>query len=263
MDVSFMVLFFLLGAIGSFLSGMLGIGGAIVQYPVLLYLPPLFGFPAFSAHDVTGMVAVQVFFTSMAGLVVHGKGGSFNQSLAVYMGTAVLAGSFLGGYGSKWLSETWIHFIYAILATLAVWMMFHSEKETKETAARPIVSHPATVMGIALVVGVFSGIIGSSGSFILVPVLLFVFKIPTRTAIATSLAIAFVSSAGSVAAKLVSDQILLLPSMILAISGLIASPAGAMVSKKTNPRTLRVGLTLVIAITFLKIWYDYLAIYIG
>ena len=176
-----MVLIFLLGTIGSFLSGMLGIGGAIVQYPVLLYLPPLFGFPAFSAHDVTGMVAVQVFFTSMAGLVVHGKGGSFNQSLAVYMGTAVFAGSFLGGYGSKWLSETWIHFIYAILATLAVWMMFHSEKETKETAARPIVSHPATVMGITLVVGVFSGIIGSSGSFILVPVLLFVFKIPTRT----------------------------------------------------------------------------------
>ena len=78
MDVSFMVLIFLLGAIGSLLSGMLGIGGAIVQYPVLLYLPPLFGFPAFSAHDVTGMVAVQVFFTSMAGLVVHGKGGSFS-----------------------------------------------------------------------------------------------------------------------------------------------------------------------------------------
>lgn len=89
------------------------------------------------------------------------------------------------------------------------------------------------------------------------------FKTPTRTAIATSLAIAFVSSSGSVAAKLVSDQILLIPSVILAVSGLIASPAGAMVSKKANPRTLRVGLTLVIAITFLKIWYDYLAIYIG
>ncbi|MGI6474327.1 MAG: hypothetical protein ACOX0J_08570 [Thermoactinomyces vulgaris] len=61
------------------------------------------------------------------------------------------------------------------------------------------------------------------------------FKTPTRTAIATSLAIAFVSSSGSVAAKLVSDQILLLPSVILAVSGLIASPAGAMVSKKSKP----------------------------
>jgi uncharacterized protein len=262
MDVSFMALVFLLGAIGSFLSGMLGIGGAIIQYPVLLYLPPLFGFPAFSAHDVTGMVAVQVFFTSMAGLVVHGKGGTFNKSLAVYMGTAILAGSFFGGYGSKWLSETWIHMIYAILATMAVWMMFHSEKETKD-AARPIASHPVTAMGIAFVVGIFFGVIGSSGSFILMPVLLFVFKIPTRTAISTSLAIAFVSSAGSVAAKLVSGQILLPPSVILAVSGLIASPAGALISKKTNPRTLRVGLTLVIAITFLKIWYDYLALYTG
>ncbi|KYQ87935.1 hypothetical protein AYX07_04495 [Thermoactinomyces sp. AS95] len=148
---------------------------AIIQYPMLFYLPPLFGFPAFSAHNAAGMVAVQVFFTSMAGLIVHGKEGALNKSLTVYMGTAVLAGSFLGGYGSKWLSETWIHLIYAILATMAVWMMFRSEKEPKETAARPIASHPAAVMGVALVIGIFSGVIGSSGSFILVPVLLFVF----------------------------------------------------------------------------------------
>ena len=258
-----MVLIFLIGFIGSFLSGMLGIGGAIIHYPMMLYLPPLLGFAAYSAHDVTGMVATQVFFTTMTGMLVYRKGGYLNKSLVLYMGTGIFAGSFLGGYSSKLLSETWIHLIYTILAGIAVWMMFMTTKESDETPVSQVTFHPIPVMGTAFIVGIFSGVIGASGSYILVPIMLAVFKIPTRVTIATSLAVAFISSVGSGAAKFASDQIFLIPSIILVISSLIASPLGAMIGKKTNPQTLRIGLSILIAITFIKIWFDYLALYKG
>lgn len=35
---------------------MLGVGGAIINYPLLLYIPVLFGFTGFNAHQVSGIV---------------------------------------------------------------------------------------------------------------------------------------------------------------------------------------------------------------
>ncbi|MFP3488862.1 sulfite exporter TauE/SafE family protein, partial [Staphylococcus sp. SIMBA_130] len=59
MDFSFIITIFAIGFIGSFISGMVGIGGSIIKYPMLLYIPPLLGFAAFSAHEVSGISAVQ------------------------------------------------------------------------------------------------------------------------------------------------------------------------------------------------------------
>lgn len=61
MGISFILLIFLIGLVGSFMSGMLGVGGAIINYPLLLYIPVLFGFTGFNAYQVSGIVAVQVF----------------------------------------------------------------------------------------------------------------------------------------------------------------------------------------------------------
>ena len=69
MDLIFIIVIFALGFIGSFLSGMLGVGGSIIKYPMLLYIPPLFGLAAFTAHEVSGISAVQVLFASIAGVM--------------------------------------------------------------------------------------------------------------------------------------------------------------------------------------------------
>ena len=56
-----MDLYFLIGALGvctGFLSGMLGIGGGIVMAPLLLYVPPWFGFSPLPMRVVAGLTIV-------------------------------------------------------------------------------------------------------------------------------------------------------------------------------------------------------------
>ena len=43
MDISLLVTLLALGLGGGFLSGLLGLGGAIFMIPLLLYVPPLLG----------------------------------------------------------------------------------------------------------------------------------------------------------------------------------------------------------------------------
>ncbi|GLI83352.1 UPF0721 transmembrane protein YrkJ [Rossellomorea marisflavi] len=258
MDVGFIVGIFLIGFIGSYISGMLGIGGSIIKYPMLLYIPPLVGVAAFSAHEVSGISAVQVFFATIGGVWAYRKGGYLNKTLIAYMGGSILIGSFVGGYGSKLMSEGGINLIYGILALIAAIMMFIPKKGLDDIPLEQVTFNKWLAAVLSLIVGVGAGIVGAAGAFLLVPIMLVVLKIPTRMTIASSLAITFISSIGATVGKVTTGQVDYGPAAIMVIASLIASPLGAMAGKKVNTKWLQTILALLITATIIKIWWDIL-----
>ena len=258
MDITFIVVIFALGFIGSFLSGMLGIGGSIIKYPMLLYIPPMFGLAAFSAHEVSGISAVQVFFASIAGVWAYRKGGYLNKELIIYMGGAILLGSFIGSYGSSNLSEESVNIVYGVLALVAAIMMFIPRKQVDDKPLAAVTFNKPLAAVLALVVGIASGIVGAAGGFLLVPIMLTVLHIPTRMTIATSLAVTFISSIGGSIGKLMTGQVDYLPAAIMIVASIIAAPLGAKIGKKLNTKLLQMILAVMIAATAVKIWLDIL-----
>jgi len=258
MDLAWIITIFLIGFVGSFVSGMLGIGGAIIKYPMLLYIPPLLGFAAFSAHEVSGISAVEVFFASAAGVWTYRKGGYLNKSLIMYMGGAVLAGSFIGSYGSKFLSEEGVNIVYGVLALIAAVMMFIPKKQIDDKPLEEVTFNKPIAAVLAFIVGIGSGIVGAAGGFLLVPIMLVVLGIPTRMTIATSLAITLISSIGGTIGKLMTGQVNYYPAFIMIIASLVAAPLGAKAGKKLNTKILQAMLAVLILATAIKIWVDIL-----
>ncbi len=256
MDVSLMFILFAIGFIGSFMSGMVGIGGAIINFPLLLYIPIALGFAGFTPQEVSSISAVQVFFATLSAMFVLKKSGHINKSLVVYMGSAIVIGSFIGGYGSKFLPGFTISIIYGALAFIASVMMFLPKKNNVQADMNAITFHKGTASFIAVFIGIASGIVGAAGAFITVPVMLVILKIPTRTAIATSLAITFISSIGTTTGKLMAGHVLLVPTVIIVIASMIASPIGAFISDKLNTKVLQWVLSFLIGATALKIGLD-------
>lgn len=258
MDFAFIITIFLIGFIGSFISGMVGIGGSIIKYPMLLYIPPLFGLAAFSAHEVSGISAVQVFFATIGGVWAYRKGGYLNKTLIMYMGISILVGSFAGSYGSRFMSEGGINLVYGILALIAAVMMFIPKKNLDDIPLDQVKFNKWIAAISALIVGIGAGIVGAAGAFLLVPIMLVVLKIPTRMTIATSLAITFISSIGSTVGKITTGQVDFWPALIMVVASLIASPLGANAGKKMNTKILQMVLALLISATAIKIWMDIL-----
>ena len=257
-SLTFIVVIFALGFIGSFLSGMLGVGGSVIKYPMLLYIPPMFGLVAFSAHEVSGISAVQVFFASIAGVWAYRKGGYLNKELIIYMGGSILIGSFIGSYGSGFLSEEAVNIVYGILALIAAVMMFIPKKQVDDKPLHEVTFNKPLAVGLALIVGIGSGIVGAAGGFLLVPIMLTVLHIPTRMTIATSLAVTFISSTGGSVGKLMTGQVDYWPAFIMIIASIIAAPLGAKAGKKMNTKVLQIILAIMIAATAIKIWMDIL-----
>ncbi|MEY8350083.1 sulfite exporter TauE/SafE family protein [Bacillus cereus] len=256
MSFSFIIVIFLIGFVGSFISGMVGIGGAIINYPMILYIPVLLGFTGYTAHEVSGITAVQVFFATFAGVWAYRKSGYINKTLVLYMGTSILVGSFVGSLGSKVLEEGQVNIVYAILATVAAIMMFVPKRNKSDLPLEALTYHKGLASILAFIVGVSSGIVGAGGAFLLVPIMLVILKIPTRMTIATSLAITFISSIGSMIGKVATGQVVLLPSITIAIASLLASPLGASVGKRLNQNVLQWILAILIVSTSIKIWID-------
>jgi len=174
------------------------------------------------------------------------------------MGIAIVIGSFAGGYGSKFLSDSAINVTYAILALIAAVMMFFPKKGEESGDFSTLTFNKTLAFVLAAIIGIVSGIVGAAGAFITVPVMLVILRIPTRVAIASSLVITFISSIGSTAGKLLGGHMLLMPSVVMVVASLIAAPLGAMISKKMNTKALQWILIGLITATVVKIWTDLL-----
>ncbi|KEO81404.1 sulfite exporter TauE/SafE family protein [Tumebacillus flagellatus] len=256
MSIGLIAILFLIGFVGSFLSGMLGIGGAIINYPMLLYIPALTGVAVYTEHEVSGIIAIQVFVATLSGVITLRKDKIIHVPLVMYMGSAIIVGSFIGGYGGKFLSGHVINIVYAVLATIAAVMMLIPKKGLEDRPVSDVTFNRFLAAGSALLVGAASGLVGAGGAFILVPIMLLVLKIPTRMTIASSLAITFISSIGSVAGKLLAGHIPFWPSIVIVIASLLAAPIGVKLGKRTNPHVLQAVLASLIVLTTIKIWTD-------
>lgn len=258
MDIAFITTLFIIGFIGALLSGLIGIGGSVINYPMLLYIPSLVGVMSLTAHEVSGIGAIQVFFATLGGVWAYRKSGLLKKALIIYMGSSILLGSVLGSYFSHHLSEKGINFIYGILAIIAVILMFIPKKGQAHRDGKEVIFNKWLASSLAFIIGGVSGILGAGGAFILVPIMLSILNIPVRITVASSLAITLLSSIGATVGKVITGQVLFLPSLILIISSLIASPLGAKLGQKVNEKILRWILALLISVTAVKIWLDIL-----
>jgi len=257
-DFTYIMVIFSIGLIGAFVSGLLGVGGSVINYPLLLFVPAALGVASFSAHQVSGMTAITVFFSTIGGLLAYRKGSCLNRKVILYMGSGILAGSFAGGLLSSGMTEQGINMIYGLLALVAVVMMMfpHAHNPDSEHAEPHV--NPVLAGTLSFLIGMGAGIVGAGGAFLLVPVMLTVLKLPTRTAIASSLAITFLSSVGTAVSKLATGQVIWLPTLVLIAASLVASPLGAKLGQRMNTKVLEWALAVCIFLVAAKIWYDLL-----
>ena len=122
--MSGVLLLFIIGFIGSFISGMVGIGGAIVNYPMILYIPVLLGFTGYTSHEVSGITTVQVFFATFAGAWAYRKSNDMDKTLVVYIGASILIGSFIGSFGANALEEHTVNVVLCSVSNNCYIMMF-------------------------------------------------------------------------------------------------------------------------------------------
>jgi uncharacterized membrane protein YfcA len=173
------------------------------------------------------------------------------------MSVGSAGGALLGGVVSAYIPGETLLVATASLATVAAGLMFVPRPpEALDPSAFPTFS-PVLAVLAGLFVGLVIGMNGA-GAFLMVPMLIYLFKIPTRVALATVLAVGFPTSCAAAIGKLATGQVPLWASLAVVAGAIPGAQLGSRVSARTPARVLRWTYGVLVSLIATGMWWDVL-----
>src|ERR1700724_4622569 len=261
-----------MGIAVGFISGMFGIGGGFLMTPLLIFLgiPP-----AVAVASVTGHIAA----SSMSGAISYWRRKAIDIAL-VFM---LLAGGIIGTAIGVWLFtllravgqlDITIGVSYVLLLSIVgVLMVIESVRaimrvrQGKPVELRRPGSHmwihglpfklrfkrsriyvsAIPVWGIGFIIGFVGAIMGIGGGFLLVPILLYLVRVPTATVIGTSMVLTFVTMATATVLHAATNHLVdAVLALILMVGGVIGAQFGVHAGQRIRGEWLRLFLGLLV-----------------
>lgn len=228
--------------------GLIGGGGSIITLPVLVYC---FGVaPGMATVDSLFIVGT----TSLVGSVRNYRLHQINFLAAIYFGISSIISVILTRHflvpAIPEVIFTIEHFVvtkslltmllFAVLVIFAAWRMLSEHDPINKYPQKKIGFLKALFNGIIL--GVLTGLLGAGGGFLIIPVLVFAFKLEMKEAIGTSLFIIALNTLSGFIAELLNHHPIvwkqLLPITALSILGVLI---GQFLNNRINGNTLKKG----------------------
>ena len=250
-----------LGLGGAFVAGLVGVGGAIVVIPLLVYVPPAIGTGNLTMHDISSIAMVQVLAAAASGAAGHLRRGNVDRRLVLNLGSGMMLGAFIGAIGSRWVPGETLKGIFATMAAAAAVMIVTYRTPHVDSAHPPAPRVPRSgTLGfsVSLIVGLLAGAVGAGGVFLLAPIMLQVLQIPVNLVVGSSLGIAFLSAVSGVAGKLLTGQVPGWPALALVAGALPGAQLGAAAGSRLRPAQVRFALAVLVVGITLKMWWDLL-----
>ena len=250
-----------IGISAGFFSGLLGLGGGLMMTPLFLYAPGWAGVSALPVRQITGLTMVQGFAGAVSGLTRHQSYGFVSWRLVWYLGGSAGVSALAGAIVSRWVADQGILAIFGAMALIAAALIFlpgtREEQDQSESSAFSFNKPLALVLGSFI--GFSGGLVGQAGSFLLIPTMLYLLRVPTRMAIGSNLGIIMFSAVAGLAGKLTTAQVPFELSLVMVAGSVPSAQLGAMLSRRLRPRLLRYALAGVVAVAAVRIWMDVLS----
>lgn len=167
----------------SVVFSMFGQGGGSVYTPTLFLL-------GYATLVSTSTSLVLNLVTALFATIIYYRERLINLKLASAFIPGIVVGSFLGGAWSNFIDSSLLMWLFvAFLIGAGGRMVYTHWEKTSATGAGPEVTTKLAyvVLGLfSLGVGVLSGLLGVGGGILIVPFLIFAYRIPTKQSAGTA-----------------------------------------------------------------------------
>jgi uncharacterized membrane protein YfcA len=230
-------------ALGIFIGlvlGTIGAGGAILAVPGLIAVMGL------STIAATTSSLVIVGSAAVAGFIPRLKTKTVDVRLGLTFSALGILGTFVGTQLVKVVPESVQILLFATLmfgAAIAMWRGPVTELDAQVKSQWPL------VFVVASAIGVLTGLLGVGGGFLIVPALVLILKVPTKTAAGTSLvAIASTSAIAFLMRFEYWGEVPVLPIAAFTLAAIVSSFIAAPIAGKLNARTLQKSFAIFVTI---------------
>ena len=204
-------------------------GGSILTVPLFVYV---FGLDP-KAAIASSLIVVGV--ASLVAMLQHWRAGNVELRTGVVFGGAGMCGAYLGGRAAQFVDGSLLLLLFASMMTLTSLAMWRGRRAPVAAAHRS----PARLVAQGVAVGLFTGLIGAGGGFLIVPALALWAGLPMPAAVGTSLLVIVMNSVAGFAGY--STHVAVAVRLVAATSvcAIAGSVAGAALARRTDPARLR------------------------
>jgi len=216
------------------LGALLGLGGGVFLIPFLVFV---FNLPM---HQAIATSIVAVIATSSAAASVNIERQTVNVRLGMLLEIGTVFGAILGGLTANYLSNRTLTKIFSLLLlAVSIGVLGGSFVETTDgkTIGYSVKRVPG-LLGISLIAGNISGLLGVGGGIFKVPAMHIVGGIPLKAAAATSNFMIGVTAAASAFIYFANGHLNPLVGATAALGVLGGSFLGVNLSRKVKSRSL-------------------------
>ena len=258
---------FLLGSIGGFLSGFLGVGGGIIYIPILNFYLSKMGLQGDDL--VKGLLANSLFTIIFSGSIStykQYKAGNFfpKQILETSLPgvVSVLITTYLIRNGS-WYSYTVFNYVFASMLLLIALRMF-SKSKSQIGEEKDATKMQYRITGF--ITGIVTAMSGLGGGVVMTPVFTDVFKQNIKKASSISngvipifaIVVGIYNLSGVPVSKIHDWQIgyIVFPVVLpMILSAMVFAPIGVNISHKTSQKIIRIVFATFVSLVFIKTCY--------
>ncbi len=269
-----LILFF--GFVVGFMSGLFGVGGGFLMTPLLIFM----GIPPATA---VGTESVQILGSSVSGAMAHGIKKNIDYEIAIFLLVGGIFGSTLGVILFNFFKESGnidliIKFLYILFlaiigslmlieSTLSIFREKKIESPVKQKRRNFLHLLPLKLkfrkskifisillpINVGIFVGFLSAFMGVGGGFVMVPAMIYVFRMGTVMAIGTSLfQIVFVTLNVSILHATFNYSVDLILAIFLLIGGVVGAQYGSKFTSKFKGEQIRVLLAMIVLVVCIK-----------
>jgi len=240
------VIYFIIGSIGGFSTGLLGIGGGVIMIPMLTQ------FGQISIRSAVTVSLLFVIVSSFSGLQIHLKMRNIDISTGIWLCTSSIVGALLGVMIAPIFSDYHLKVLFSGIVLIAAVMLIINIPESCIDAPDYKLKKIIAVI-IGFIKGIFTGMLGIGAGFILVPSMICLMKVPVRKAIGTSLLVTLISGIFAVIGKIALHEVLSVEMYWILFGAIPCSFLGGWLTGKIEPKLLKMFLfVLLVSIFFVN-----------
>lgn len=193
----------LVGFVAAAFAGVVGVGAVLLIAPLMYFLPPLiFGIsPDFKA--ISNLTTFAVIIAAVRSILIYRGFGLVRREIIGSMGIPAFAFAALGVILTRFAGAWAIQVVFAVASLVGAALLALPYQRALDTTDRTFEPRPLAYGAAAGLVGFVGGFAGAGGGFLLIPMLIGLFRLPTRIALGTAaftgLIIALVAFAGRIA----------------------------------------------------------------
>ncbi len=239
------------GIISGMISGILGIGGAIVLIPFLLFLLPLLNGPTLTPFAATQISLFQVALSGIVGFLSHRVKTTLPVQKIFLWGTASFIGGGIGGVISHLLRGRTILAIYAVEVLVAAGLLlFGNRISLRQDSPAKNRAKEAFIMGS---IGTISGLLGIGGGFLYYPIITGVLGYSSSIAVGSGLALMIpMALSGSISKSLAAGFIPIETGPVV-FGAIIGAVGGSKLHYLLPKNAIRYGQLFLLLITLVRI----------